>query len=125
MILMYHRIASVPSDVYGMTVTPEQFRMHMEVLRQHYIPLSLDELVDAARSGDIPETAVAITFDDGYVDNLTTASPILVEAGLPATFFLTTEGLDQPTEYWWNVTERIFFSDRPIPSSLDLYGDRR
>jgi peptidoglycan/xylan/chitin deacetylase (PgdA/CDA1 family) len=125
MILMYHRVVSVSSDVYGMAVTPEQFRAHMAVLRQHYSPLPLDQLVDAARSGGIPDAAVAITFDDGYVDNLTTASPILVEAGLPATFFLTTDGLDEPTEYWWDASERIFFSGRPIPSSLDLYADGR
>jgi CelD/BcsL family acetyltransferase involved in cellulose biosynthesis/peptidoglycan/xylan/chitin deacetylase (PgdA/CDA1 family)/ubiquinone/menaquinone biosynthesis C-methylase UbiE len=124
-ILMYHRVTALPSDTYGLAVHPERFREHLEILQRNYCPLALDELVEAARVGDIPDDAVAITFDDGYLDNLTTASPLLVEAGLPATFFLTTDGLDEQREYWWDATERIFLGDQAIPSSLDLYGDGR
>ena len=47
----------------------------------------------AAASGRIPERAVAVTLDDGYLDALTIASPILTELGVPATFFVNTDRL--------------------------------
>lgn len=122
---MYHRIASLESDVYGLAVSPDAFREQMAVVRRDYRPVPLAELVEAARAGDAADDRVAITFDDGYVDNLTTASPILIEMGLPATFFVTTGGLDAPAEYWWDVTARVLLGGESIPGVLDLYGDGR
>lgn len=122
-ILMYHRVATPAPDIDGLAVRPEHFRAHMDVVKRRYQPMALEALVEAARFGEIPEGAVTITFDDGYLDNLTTASPILVDAGLPATFFIVTGNLNEPREYWWDVAARIFLGEAPLPVSLDLFGD--
>src|SRR5262249_12783417 len=53
------------------------------------------------------------------------ASPILLELEIPATFFLTSAGLNYPQEYWWDILERVFLSDQDLPPALDLYGDGR
>ena len=50
---------------------------------------------------------MAITFDDGYVDNLTTASPILTSLNLPATFFVTTGHTGRAQEFWWDELHRV------------------
>ena len=71
-----------------------------------YRVLTLAELQACVDIADLPEPGVAVTFDDGYLDNLTTASPILLDHGIPATFFLTTRGLDAPREYWWDTMAR-------------------
>ena len=129
-ILMYHRVANVASDVHGLAVSPEEFRHQLAVLTDRYKPMSLEDLAEAARSGEVPPGAVALTFDDGYIDNLTNASPLLGEFGVPASFFLTTEGLEagDPYFYWWDVLERAILAPRDVwPHSLtvDLPGGER
>ena len=44
---------------------------------------------------------IAITFDDGYADNLTVAAPVLSSLGLPATFFVMATD-DNEREFWWD-----------------------
>ena len=56
--------------------------------------LPLEEAIRLLRCGQLPERAAAITFDDGYADNLTYATPILKRHGLHATFFIATGFLD-------------------------------
>src|SRR5262249_55203115 len=63
---------------------------------------------------------VAITFDDGYIDNLTQASPILCELALPATFFVTTDRLEAHYEYWWDALERLLAPGPDLPPALEL-----
>ncbi len=119
-ILLYHRIASLPTDVHGMCVSPDEFRYQMDHLRRHYVPIALEDLALAAREGRIPRRAVAVTFDDGYLDNYDVASPILLEMGVPATFFLNTERFEEEHEAWWDVVERILISDAQVPHTLTV-----
>jgi peptidoglycan/xylan/chitin deacetylase (PgdA/CDA1 family) len=65
----------------------------------------LRELALAAMQDRTLDGAVALTFDDGYRDNLEVAVPILAEFEAPATFFLTSEQLDRPRRFWWDVLE--------------------
>jgi peptidoglycan/xylan/chitin deacetylase (PgdA/CDA1 family) len=117
---MYHRIAVASPDIHRLSIPPRQFREHMRTLRSRYVPVSLLDLKDAIRCGDVPPRAVAVTFDDGLIDALTTASPVLVEFGIPATFFISTSRLNDKHECWWDELERIFCSIRCLPPVLDL-----
>jgi peptidoglycan/xylan/chitin deacetylase (PgdA/CDA1 family) len=56
--------------------------------------LSLHEAARRLQEGTLPARAAAITFDDGYADNVTTALPILQRFGLPVTVFVATDYLD-------------------------------
>jgi peptidoglycan/xylan/chitin deacetylase (PgdA/CDA1 family) len=56
--------------------------------------LPLDEAARLLPAGRLPERAAAITFDDGYADNVTVALPLLAKTGLPATFFIASGYLD-------------------------------
>jgi peptidoglycan/xylan/chitin deacetylase (PgdA/CDA1 family) len=51
----------------------------------------------------LPSRAVALTFDDGYQDNLDLAVPVLQELGLPATFFLIPGLLSREVRPWWEL----------------------
>ena len=79
-ILTYH---SVGDRSHDMNVTTEAFTAQMEWLARHGPVITLH---DAA--ADTP--GVAITFDDGFRDNLLHAAPVLKRLGLPATVFLVT-----------------------------------
>src|SRR5204863_2038698 len=93
-------------------------RAHMTWLRDNAHPMSLTDLVCAAAHGQIPERAVAVTLDDGYLDALTVASPILSEAGVSATFLVNTDRLDEEHERWWDILERVFLTGRALPAVL-------
>lgn len=119
-ILAYHRVADLSPDSHALCTPPDEFRAHMACLAREFRPIGLEELVRAAASGRIPERAVAVTLDDGYLDALTVASPILAHAGVPATFFVNTDRLNEPHERWWDVLERVFIGDGALPSRLAL-----
>ena len=121
-ILAYHRIAELIPDSHALCTPPDVFREHMAYIRRECCPIGLDELVDAAASGRIPERAVAVTFDDGYLDALTAASPVLADLGVPATFFVNTDRLEEEHERWWDILERVF-SCASVPAALQLEID--
>jgi peptidoglycan/xylan/chitin deacetylase (PgdA/CDA1 family) len=117
-ILAYHRVGRRGDDPLGLVVDAGHFRAHLQHLRERCYPLPLDELI--ARRGDLPPGAVALTFDDGYLDALTTAAPALDELELPATFFVTTSSLDTPAELWYDALERILLESIALPPRLEL-----
>jgi peptidoglycan/xylan/chitin deacetylase (PgdA/CDA1 family) len=114
-VLLYHRIGSPAPDTHGLAVAPDAFERQMEWVRQRGEPLPLRELVERARDGSLPPRAMAITFDDGYADALTTVSPVLTRLGLPATFFVNTDRLNERHECWWDVLERIWSAESLPP----------
>ncbi|SDX38684.1 polysaccharide deacetylase family protein [Lysobacter enzymogenes] len=116
-ILMYHRIADAGTDL---CVSPAEFREQMAALRaQGCRVMPLLELAQALARGDAPERSVAITLDDGYLDALTDAAPILREFDYPATFFIVTSTLDGPGEFWWESLQRVA-DHEALPATLDV-----
>jgi peptidoglycan/xylan/chitin deacetylase (PgdA/CDA1 family) len=60
--------------------------------------------MEALRAGrPLPPRAVALTFDDGYEDNLRLAVPLLEKLRLPATFFLAPGLLSGDVRAWWEI----------------------
>jgi peptidoglycan/xylan/chitin deacetylase (PgdA/CDA1 family)/glycosyltransferase involved in cell wall biosynthesis len=123
-ILAYHRVAGLTPDSHALCTPPDIFRNHMACIRRDFCPISLGELVRAAASGRIPERAVAVTLDDGYLDALTAASPVLSDLGVPATFFVNTDRLDEEHERWWDILERVL-SRETVPAVLQLHIDEQ
>jgi peptidoglycan/xylan/chitin deacetylase (PgdA/CDA1 family) len=119
-ILLYHRVARLDTDPQLLAVTPDRFADHVEVLRELATPMGLGELVRATRAGKSLRNPVAITFDDGYADNLEHASPILQQHQVPATIFVATAGLDNTREFFWDDLDRIFLQPNRLPDSLHL-----
>jgi peptidoglycan/xylan/chitin deacetylase (PgdA/CDA1 family) len=88
-ILTYHRVNDRhPHD--RLTVHPDAFAAQMEALRRSLRPVvPLGQSLPALRgAAPLPAGALALTFDDGYEDNLAHALPILDRYSFPATFFV-------------------------------------
>lgn len=116
-ILFYHRVLSSPDPLMPDVLWPESFEMQISTLARVFNVLPLDTAAENLFAGTLPERALAITFDDGYRDNLTVAVPVLKKYDLPATFFLTTGFLDGGLMYNDVVVESV----RRMPSgSVDL-----
>jgi len=94
-VLMYHHVAPYPGDM--VTVTPETFEGQMRHLAEGgYAALSLEQLLSAIRGEwKSPGKAVAITFDDGWLDNWSHAFPILRKYHLHAAIFVVTDWVDR------------------------------
>ncbi len=103
---MYHRVLpreQVARDHVepGMFVTPETFSRHLGWLAEEFSVLPLHEIVARRASGDsLPPRACAISFDDGWRDNLEHALPALERHGLPATIFVVTARVGTEGAFW-------------------------
>ncbi|WP_449369710.1 polysaccharide deacetylase family protein [Thiomonas sp.] len=92
-VLMYHRVADLPT-YDQLTVSPARFAQQMQELSRHDV-VSLEAGLRAIQAGPLRQPLFAVTFDDGYLDNLNEALPILQRYRIPATIFVTTQFCDQ------------------------------
>ena len=108
-IAVYHHVATdTPPST---TISPTDFRRHLEYLRDNdYTVVALDRMVEDLRAGrELPNKAVALTFDDGYISIYDTAFPMLQEFGMPFTLFLSTDptNQNQPNYVTWSQVEEM------------------
>ena len=120
MILLYHRVADVNVDPWSCVVSPDHFHDHLEVIRNYGTAIPLQEAVKRIRSGRFPRRRIVVTFDDGYVDNLFNAKPILEKFSIPATVFVATGYIGGQREFWWDALDRIFLQPNSLPGELSL-----
>ncbi len=88
-VLFYHRVAD--HDVTDWTMTRADFRAQIDWLQQHFELLSMDQVQERLRQRRNPRPAVAITFDDGYADNMDYALPLLAERRIPCMYYVSTQ----------------------------------
>ena len=83
-VLVYHSISSPAEPMAGdIDISPTRFAQQLEWLARSGKVVSLEATLNHAR-----KDAIAITFDDGYRDNLTVALPLLEKFNLPMTLFV-------------------------------------
>lgn len=104
-ILMYHRVLPQCDVGYfiepGMYVTPETFREHLIYLKRYCNVLSLTDLLLALENGEtLKPRTLALTFDDGWLDNYKYAYPLLREFDIHASIFLATGYIETMRSYW-------------------------
>jgi len=101
-VLIYHRVGHSQDPLRPRMATAEEFRGQLRALARFFHPVGLLDGLRRLRAGTLPSRAVAVTFDDGYKDNVQVALPVLREQGIPATFFIATSYLDAGR--MWNDT---------------------
>jgi peptidoglycan/xylan/chitin deacetylase (PgdA/CDA1 family) len=120
---MYHRAATLSSDPHQLCVSPPHLAEQLDVLRRHGRVMRLQDMVAAMCDRALPDRAVAVTFDDGYADNLLSARPLLERYDIPATVFITTGGLAERREFWWDELERLILQPGALPPRLSVSLD--
>jgi peptidoglycan/xylan/chitin deacetylase (PgdA/CDA1 family) len=97
-IILYHRIDTSPinSQYY---VPPEKFDEEMKLLHDWgYTTITTELLIKAINEGaDLPPRPILITFDDGHLNNYTTAFPIMQKYGFTGVLYIVANymGADQ------------------------------
>ena len=103
-VLMYHSVSEEAHSSFidpNNRVAPEIFSRHMRFLAEKRQVVSIDALSNSLNAGEpLPQGSVVITLDDGYLDNLTVAAPILRELNLPATLYLATGYISRAENQW-------------------------
>jgi peptidoglycan/xylan/chitin deacetylase (PgdA/CDA1 family) len=88
-VLLYHHVIAGTS-VFHEAVTTNEFHAHLRHLRRRYNVIGLDQ--NGEWIGYEPTRVnVLVTFDDGFIGNVSTVLPILLEHGVSALFFLIAE----------------------------------
>jgi peptidoglycan/xylan/chitin deacetylase (PgdA/CDA1 family) len=100
-LLIYHRVGGGTPDERDLPTAA--FEAQVEELTRHRV-VALDTALDELDAGD-DSPKVVVTFDDGFADVHTTAWPLLREADLPFTLYVTTAYLDG-TMHWPGSTSR-------------------
>ncbi len=85
-----------------------RFATILDALMATGTAVSLDDVIEIASGrGALPANAFAITFDDGFRNNLTVAAPLLVDRKIPATFYVTTGFIEHN---WMSWIDRIEYA---------------
>lgn len=125
-IVMYHRVIEDLSDDpfgLGMCVTRKHFDQQLSFFRKSFNPIGMAEAIRRLEAGEpLPERALSVTFDDGYLDNYTVALPLLRAHSMDATLFVPTGGMDDAPLWWDRVIHALDATDAPalIPADVGL-----
>jgi len=103
-VLLYHRVSDELRD--SLTVGIEQFDAQMEWLGCHHQVVGIADIIHGNVPRDTARPVIAVTFDDGYLDNYEHAVPILLRHQVPAAFFVST-GMIGTTEGFPHDLKRL------------------
>lgn len=116
-VVLFHRVVTQPDALLMHEPDTRRFAEQLAWLQASFNILPLPDALERLYSGRLPAGALAISFDDGYRDNVFNALPVLKHYGLPATFFVTSGYLDGGM--MWN--DRVVEAVRHWPTSqIDL-----
>jgi len=100
-VVAFHRVQKTdPSDTLSVDV--DAFEHHCRFFQRHFRVVPLRDLVYRLEQGRSVDRHLAITFDDGYLDNFENARPVLEKLSLPATFFVVSGWMGSDVVPWWD-----------------------
>ncbi len=114
----YHRVSDSPNPaLIDWTISPVQLDEQMRYLNESgYECVTCSELLRRFSIAQPLDRVVALTFDDGYLDTVTTAAPILTRYGFVATVFVVSDLIGKTAE--WDA--RYGGPMAPLASALEL-----
>lgn len=129
-VLAYHRVIDHRAPEFVgyqgvVSASPDEFGDQIAWARDHFTPVTLDEVVAASIGGPLPERPLLVTFDDGYADNLHHALPILDRHGVRPTVFLATDHIGLANPFWWDLASWAFTTTAVREAALPLLGTTR
>lgn len=121
--IYFHHVFEYKNRYHQDDITAAEFERKIKFLKRHFNILALPEAIELLKTQCLPPKALVITFDDGYQDNYTVAAPILKNNDCPATFFISTSGIEKG--YLWNDEVEQLLDNTSIKLiSADIIGEK-
>ena len=113
-IFIFHRVLDQKDPLMPGEPDIVQFEGVIKSISCVFNTLRLDEAVERLKQGRLPTRAASITFDDGYLDNLENAWPILKKYNVPMTVFVATDFTQG--QMMWNdvIIESVRKLNKPL-----------
>ncbi len=117
-ILCYHGVHEDDLDLgernsSGKHIPASIFEAHLQEIRRAAAVVSMDEVRSAFVHGaTLPKVCVAVTFDDGFYNNWSVATPLLVRYEIPATLYVATGFIDSGEPIWTDRLESLIIEGR-------------
>ena len=118
-VMMLHSVSPVDpkglEENQSLRTSPERLDRFLSAARKKgFSFVSMDEIVETLASGKKIGKRLALTADDGYLDNFTAALPVVKAHDAPLCVFLATGLMRGETIAWWNRLERIVLDQDEI-----------
>lgn len=105
-VVTFHRVVHRPPryrfDDEVLDTTPAEFEEQVRSIRDHFTPVSIQDVHAFLEGEELPSNPVLVTVDDGYRDNYEVALPILRRHGVKAAFFIATDFVTRRRVFWWD-----------------------
>lgn len=110
-VLLYHKVSPTHED--SLTIKPAALEKQLQYLRARgYQTVSLREVIAFQENrGRLPEKPVMISFDDGFVNTLELACPLLKKYEYKAVFFIPSSGIGK-TNFWDKTGEPLMSAEQ-------------
>jgi len=116
---LFHRVSDEVDRMWPPTPTT-LFRSVVAHIAKRYHVVNLEDYLLAAEPIKTKKQVAAISFDDGYKDNIEYAAPILDEYKCPASFYVTTDCIDKNIPTWTYVSDYLFKNTSAEKLDLDI-----
>jgi peptidoglycan/xylan/chitin deacetylase (PgdA/CDA1 family) len=101
-VVAFHRVLNEPASDDSLTTSVSAFEGYCRYFKRHFRVIPLAELVRKLECGQPFNRELAITFDDGYLNNFENAVPVLEKLSLPATFFIVSQWMESDVVPFWD-----------------------
>jgi peptidoglycan/xylan/chitin deacetylase (PgdA/CDA1 family) len=109
-IFMYHGFSNDETTGY---VSAKLFEWQLQIIKKHFNPVTFLTLSDmVSENKAIPSNTIVITIDDGYRNFYEVAYPLLQQYKIPATFFVTSDFIEQKLWLWPDKLKWIVFNSQ-------------
>lgn len=125
-IIYYHIVSDNDFTYYpGRQISTSEFRKQLKWLKKRFQVISVEQAISQELSDRDLKNCLAITFDDGFRSCYDTICPILAEENMSATFYLTTDCIDNKNLMWRNKLFEILktVSQNRISKYMSVHGD--
>lgn len=97
---MYHYVRDLQNsrfpDIKGCDI--RLFREQVKFIKKYYTPVTVEQILDVYNgSGNLPDHAILLTFDDAYADHFTYAFPVLEHEHIHGVFFPPVKAVTEHT----------------------------